>query len=173
MNDRKSVRIAFWLIVSSFLLGSLAGDMNRTLVEMPAWRQLGPEAWAAFSRLADLGNGRTLYPIAGIGATLLTLAAAVAFRFSPRRPLWAAIPVYGAALMDIGVLLLTTQAAPVMLSLKHGGSDPAFLLKTFEGFYRWDSIRAIVGTIGDFAAVWSLAAVTLLTAKCGDRAVPR
>src|SRR5580658_9549134 len=108
------------MIVTSLLLGCLAGGFNRTLVEMPAWRHLGPEAWAAFSRLADLGNGRIIYPAAGIGGTVLTLAAAIAFRFSPRRPLWAAVPVYGAALMDICVLLLTTQAAPVMLSLQHG-----------------------------------------------------
>ncbi len=166
MDERKPLRIALWLIIASFLLGSIAVDLNRTLVEMPAWRQLGPEAWAAFSRLADLGNGRILYPISGIGGTLLTLAAAVAFRFSPRRPMWAAIPVYGAALMDIGVMLLTTQAAPVMLGLLHGNTNPAFLQKAFDGFYRWDSFRALVGTLGDCAAIWSLVAVTVALVKC-------
>jgi hypothetical protein len=173
MDDRKPLRIALWLIVASFLLGSVAVDLNRTLVEMPAWRHLGPEAWAAFSRLADLGNGRILYPIAGIGGTLLTLAAAVAFRFSPRRPLWAAVPVYGAALMDICVMLLTTQAAPVMLSLQHGGTNPVLLQKAFDGFYRWDSIRAVVGTLGDFAAIWSLVAVTVAFVRYGDHAAKR
>jgi hypothetical protein len=170
MDERKPVRIALCLIVASFLLGSVAVDLNRTLVEMPAWRQLGPEAWAAFSRLADLGSGRILYPISGIGGTLLTLAAAVAFRFSPKRPLWAAIPVYGAALMDIGVMLLTTQAAPVMLGLLHGSTNAAFLQKAFDGFYRWDSIRAFVGTLGDFAAIWSLVAVTVVLVKCEEHA---
>jgi hypothetical protein len=170
MDERKPLRIALWLIVISFLLGSVAGDLNRTLVEMPAWRHLGPEAWAAFSRLADLGNGRILYPIAGIGGTLLTLAAAVAFRFSPKRPLWAAVPVYGAALMDIGVMLLTTQAAPAMLRLLHGGMNPVLLQKAFDGFYRWDSIRAVVGTLGDCAAIWSLVAVTMAFVQYGDRA---
>lgn len=170
MVDRRAVRFTLGLIVASFLLGDFVADLNRTLIEMPAWRQLGPEAWAAFSRLADLGNGRTLYPIAGIGGTLLTLAAAVAFRFSPRRPWWAAVPVYGAALMNIGVILLTTQAAPVMLSLRHGGTSPVFLEKTFEAFYRWDSIRAVVGMVGDWAAAWSLAAIAMLSVRCEDRA---
>ncbi len=168
MGDRRSLRIAFWSILTSLLLGSFAGGFNRTLVEMPAWRHLGPEAWAAFSRFADLGNGRIIYPVAGIGGTLLTLAAAVAFRISRRRPLWAAIPVYGAALMDICVLLLTTQAAPVMLSLQHGGTNPALLQKASEGFYRWDSIRAVFGTLGDCAAIWSLVAVTLASVKGED-----
>jgi len=170
MDDRKPLRIAFWLIVTSLLLGSLAGGFNRTLVEMPAWRHLGPEAWAAFSRLADLGNGKIIYPVAGIGGTVLTLAAAIAFRFSRRRPLSVAIPVYGAALMDMCVLLLTTQAAPVMLSLQHGGTNPVLLQKAFEGFYRWDSIRAVFGTLGDCAAIWSLIAVTVVSVKCQDRA---
>jgi hypothetical protein len=53
MDNRRPLRIAFWLIMTSLLLGCLAGRFNRTLVEMPAWRQLGPEAWAAFSRLAE------------------------------------------------------------------------------------------------------------------------
>jgi hypothetical protein len=154
--------------MTSLLLGSLAGGFNRTLVEMPAWRELGPEAWAAFSRLADLGNGKIIYPAAGIGGTLLTLAAAVAFRFSPRRPLWAAVPVYGAAVMNICVLLLTTRAAPIMLGLQHGGTNPVLLQKAFEGFYRWDSIRAVFGTLGDCAAIWSLVAVSLASVKRDD-----
>jgi hypothetical protein len=170
MDDRKPLRIAFWLIVASLLLGSLAGGFNRTLVEMPAWRHLGPEAWAAFSRLADLGNGKIIYPVAGIGGTMLTLAAAIAFRFSRRRPLSVAIPVYGAALMDICVLLLTTQAAPIMLSLQRGGTNPALLQEAFEGFFRWDSIRAVFGTLGDCAAIWSLVAVTVVSVMREDHA---
>jgi hypothetical protein len=173
MDERRLLRITFWFIMTSMLLGSLLGDLNRTLVEMPAWRQLGPEGWAAFSRLADLGNGRILYPIAGIGGMLLTLAAAVAFRLAPRRPWWAAVPVYGAALMDIGVILLTAQAAPVMLSLHHAGNNPVLLQKAFDGFYRWDSIRAVVGTVGDFAAIWSLVAVTVAYVTNGDSAAKR
>src|SRR5580698_4367125 len=129
MNDRRQLRIAFWFIVTSLLLDTLAGGFNRTLVEMPAWRQLGPEAWVAFSRLADLGNGKIIYPVSGVGGTLLTLAAAVAFRLSPRRPLWSAVPVYGAVVMNICVLLLTTQAAPIMLGLQHGGANPVLLQK--------------------------------------------
>src|SRR5579864_6992184 len=111
-TDRNSWRLPLALIVVALVVGTLADNFNRTIVEMPAWRALGATAWATFSRLADLGNGRTIYPVAGIGSTVLVLAAAIAFRMSSVRPWSVAIPVYGAALMYIGVILLTTQAAP-------------------------------------------------------------
>jgi hypothetical protein len=61
-------------------------------------------------------------PLVGIGGTVLILAAAIASRLSPRRPLSVAIPVYAAALMAICVMLATTQAAPVMLSVRRRAS---------------------------------------------------
>ena len=105
MRSEKMLRIALLLIVVGQLMGTVADSLNRTLVEMPAWRHLGAEAWAAFSRRADLGNGHVMYPLVGIGGTVLILAAAIAFRLSPRRPLSVAIPVYAAALMAICVML--------------------------------------------------------------------
>ena len=70
-----------------------------------------------------------------------------------------AIPLYGAALMAVCVLLTTTQAAPIMLSLHRIGNDPAALHQAFEGFYRWDSIRAVFGALGYCAEIWALVAV--------------
>jgi len=44
------------VIDAPVLHGFLAGaSAVRALVHMPAWRKLGPRAWAAFSRHADLG----------------------------------------------------------------------------------------------------------------------
>lgn len=147
MKGEKMLRTALWLIVMGQLLGTVADSLNRTLVEMPAWRLLGPQAWAAFSERADLGNGATIYPLAGIGGTVLILGAAIAFRLNPRRPWSVAIPIYGAALMAACVMLTTTQAAPIMLSSHRIGSDPATLQQAFEDFYRWDSIRAVFGAL--------------------------
>ena len=129
---------------------------------MPAWRHLGAGAWAAFSRMADLGNGEILYPLVGIGGTVSILAAAIAFRLSPRRPWSVALPLYVAALMAVGGLLITTQAAPIMLSLHRIGDDPAALRQAFEGFYRWDSIRAVFGALGYCAEIWALVALLSL-----------
>src|SRR5262249_54628191 len=146
-----------------------ADSLNRTLVEMPAWRHLGVEAWAAFSRGADLGNGKIIYPLVGIGGTVLILAAAITFRLSPRRPLSVAIPLYGAALMAICVMLTTIEAAPIMLSLHRIGDDPTALRQAFEGFYRWDSIRAVFGALEGCAEIWAL--VALLSAPYGNQRI--
>lgn len=167
MKSEKMLRVALLLIVAGQLLATITGSFGRTLVEMPAWRQLGAEAWAAFSRRADLGNGEILYPLVGIGETVLLLAAAIAFRLSPRRPLSVAIPLYGAALMAICVMLTTTQAAPIMLSLHRIGNDPAALQQAFEGFYRWDSIRAVFAALAGCAEIWAL--VALLSASTGNQ----
>jgi hypothetical protein len=171
MRSEKMLRIALLLIVVGQLMGTVADNLNRTLVEMPAWRHLGAEAWAAFSRRADLGNGHVMYPLVGIGGTVLILAAAIAFRLSPRRPLSVAIPVYAAALMAICVMLTTTQAAPVMLSLGRIGDDPAALQQAFEGFYRWDSIRAVFGALEGCAEI--LALVALLSVPPWRGEVPK
>jgi hypothetical protein len=151
--------VTLCLIVVQQVLENIIGTMNRTLVEMPAWRHLGVQAWAAFSRGADLGNGRIIYPVAGIGGLALILAAAIVFRTGKRRPWSVAIPVYGSALMAICVMLTTTQAAPIMLSLHRIGNDPRALQQAFEGFYRWDSIRAVIGTLEGCLEIWALVAL--------------
>jgi hypothetical protein len=90
------------------------------------------------------------------------LAAAIVFSRGPRRPWYVAIPVYGSALMAIGVMLSTTQAAPIMLSLHRIGDNPRALQQAFEGFYRWDSIRAVIGTLEGCLEIWALVALGAL-----------
>ena len=77
-----------------------------------------------------------------------------------------AIPIYGAALMTVCVLLITTQAAPIMLCLRRIGNDPVGLQRAFEGFNRWDSIRAVFAALGCCAKVWTL--VALLAVSSGN-----
>jgi hypothetical protein len=162
VKTQTALGVALSLIVVEQLLETVVDSLNRTLVEMPAWQHLGAEAWATFSRSADLGNGTILYPLAGIGGTVLILAAAIVFRLGPRRPWSVAIPLYGAALMAICVMLTTTQAAPFMLSLHRIGDDPRALQHAFEGFYRWDSIRAVIGTLEGCAEIWALVVLSSL-----------
>jgi hypothetical protein len=162
MRTKTALGVALCLIVVEQLLGTVVDSLNRTLVEMPAWRHLGAQAWATFSRSADLGNGTIFYPLAGIGGLALILAAAIVFRLGPRRPWSVAIPVYGAALLAICVILTTTQAAPIMLSLHRIGDDPRALQQAFDGFYRWDSIRAVIGMLEGFAEIWALVALSSL-----------
>ena len=79
-------------------------------------------------------QGEILYPLVGIGGTSSILAPAIVFRFSSRRPWFVALPLYGTALMAICGLLITTQAAPSMLSLHRIGDDAAALRQAFEEF---------------------------------------
>jgi len=154
-----SSRLTLIFIVAALLLGGLGASFGRTLIENPAWRQVGVEAWAAFSRAADLGNGKIIYPIEGIGSTLLIVAAAISFRLSANRPRSAAIPIYTALLMKIGVLLVTTQAAPIMLSVPRIANDPVALQRAFDGFARWGDLRAVFVALGYCADVWALIAL--------------
>jgi hypothetical protein len=170
MNSEKMLRAALFLILVDLLLGGITAALNRTLVEMPAWHRLGAGAWATFSRMADLGNGEILYPLVGIGGTASILAAAIVFRLSTRRSWSVALPLYGTALMAVCGLLTTTQAAPIMLSLHRIGDDPTALRQAFEGFYRWDSIRAVFGAIGYCAEIWAL--VALVSVPVGDQVPP-
>ena len=171
MTTRTALGITLGLIVADQVLGAVIDNLNRTLVEMPAWKHLGAQAWATFSRLADLGNGAILYPLAGIGSLVLVLAAAVVFRLGPRRPWSVAIPVYGAALLTICIILTTTQAAPIMQSLRRIGNDPRALQRAFEGFYRWDSIRAVIGMVEGFMEIWALVALSSLARDRASRPV--
>ncbi len=56
--------------------GLLAGlSLDKVIVQLPARRQIGVTAYAAYARAADLGNGIAFYAAVGVGAALLTLAA--------------------------------------------------------------------------------------------------
>jgi hypothetical protein len=100
------------------LSGVLAGTVvDRALVGGPAWHALGAEAWAQFSRQADLGTGLIACPVEAIGTTLLLIAAAVSRRFDGDDRAGAALPLVAAIVLSLLGLLLTMKAAPIMLSL--------------------------------------------------------
>lgn len=89
------------LILAIVTSGVLAGmNLDRALVAMPAWHQVGASAWADFSRHADLGNGRTLYPLEAFGSLLFALITAWRFHLDRNAPRSANI------LLDTAVLLL-------------------------------------------------------------------
>ena len=123
---------------------------------MPAWQRVGPIAWANFSRQADLGNGEVLYPLFGIGSTVLAVGLAVAYGLNRNAPRSAAVPVYLGAAFAIGVMVATTQAAPQMLSLRHGGNDAAVLQGALDVFQRWQAVRTGCIALGYVSNLWAL-----------------
>src|SRR5437879_11914947 len=67
------------LAVALILNGLLAGaSLDKAITQLPARRKIGLRAMAEYHRATDLGPGLFLYPILGLGAPLLTWAAAVA-----------------------------------------------------------------------------------------------
>ena len=66
-------------LIACFHSGSLAeSNIDGFIVRFPAWRHLGPSAWAKYSRKADLSNGIFLYPFLAISHTLLVVAITIA-----------------------------------------------------------------------------------------------
>jgi len=125
---------------------------------MPAWQQGGPQAWAEFSRHADLGHGLILYPIEAIGGALLAAAVALSFRFDRTASRAAALPIYAAVALAIAGLALTLKAAPIMLGIKETADLPALQL-AFDGFHFWGNLRGVCQVLAFFSLVWALAAV--------------
>ncbi len=147
--------------VAALFHGMLASGINRTLVDMPAWQRLGAPAWAEFSRWADMGTaGLILYPLEGIGGAVLSILAAIIFhrgRWSMARE--AAVPIDAAALLSLGGMLATTQAAPALLGTRHHSGSVA-LQQALDRFAFWGGVRALFQSLAFCANLWSLVAVS-------------
>ena len=145
-------RLSIAIIFSGLLAGA---GVDRYIVHTPAWRHLDIRSWAEFSKHADLGNGLFLYPVEAIGGFIFLLIPSCIIIFKNRFKhvsLW----IYSATALALAGLILTFFAAPVMLSLKTIGDDPAVLQQTFDKFHHWGFLRAIAQTLSFLAAVIGL-----------------
>lgn len=124
-----SVPITRGLIVTATAVGGIAAglSLDKSLVQLPAWRRIGPTGWAAYSRVADLGNGLVFYPFVGVVTLVADLAAVVAAWLDPLTPRPVAIACSTAAVLVVGHSLATSRAAPVMLAVGRRGDDEAAL----------------------------------------------
>jgi hypothetical protein len=149
------------LIATAILLdGILAGaSLDRTFIQLPAFRRVGPLAWAAFSRNADLGKRALFwYPGLAIGGTALSVIAALKGRretLPSSSSAWLTV----AALLSAAGLLTTIGAAPNMLRLPQVGDDTEVLQRSMEGFQFWQRIRGPLQGLAFVANVLSLLAM--------------
>ena len=152
-----SLRTQLLLVAATLLTGRLAGGVvDRAIVGGPAWQELGAQAWAQYSRLADLGAGLLAYPIEGIGSTLLTLAATISHYVESSRVRGVTGPLYCAAAFSAAGLLLTTRAAPIMLGLPALQTQPA-VQQAFDQFFLWGLfLRGSADVLCFVALVWAL-----------------
>jgi hypothetical protein len=142
------------------------GIVDRVIVGGPAWHELGADAWVQYSRRADLGSGLVVYPVEGIGAALLIIAATLSNYFDRDSPRRAARAMYFAVAFSVIGLLLTVKAAPIMLALGKG-QPTAARPDAFEEFFLWGLyVRGSVDALAFLGSVWALC---LLTASDGAK----
>jgi hypothetical protein len=159
--------ITLGLVVAATVVGGLFSSLlDRALVATPAWRQLGVQAWADYSRHADLGTGEIVYPIGGILLWALVFAAAVSHRLDHSAPRAAGLPIYLAALSAIGAIVTTIIAAPIMQSVGSLGNDSVALQSAFDRFTFWGIyVRGLSFTLSFLCTVWALVVTSRDTAR--------
>jgi hypothetical protein len=152
-----SLDITFVLIVAATAAdGLLAGaSLDQSIKQLPARHKIGPVAYSAYSRASDLGPGILWYAILGVGAAVLTIAAAVA-AFLEGVPSGAATPLYVAAGLAVLHSLVTTQAAPTNFSQRRVAKDEAALGRVFDRFERWQTLRAALQVLNFGAMLWAV-----------------
>ena len=141
------------------LSGVVAGTTIDTgIVKLPAWRRLGAKPWADYTR-QELRISLVWYPILGIGAVLVNVAAAVAVHRDGEASRSAALPSRVVAILAIGHLLTTAKAVPHMVKVRET-ADPDSLKDALEGFTRWHLARTGIDALTFAANLWSLRSVS-------------
>jgi hypothetical protein len=148
--------LLFLIIIATVLNGGLAGgSLEGSLVKLPARRRIGVVAYATFARGNDLGNGLVVYPIWAVSAALFTFIATIV-AYVEHQPLELLLPLTLASLTSIGHFLATSQAAPVMLSLRHTPDDEAILTAKLDKFELWSAVRTTLQVLTFFILIWAL-----------------
>ena len=145
------------ILIATALNGGMAGtSLEGSLVKLPTRRRIGNVAYAIFARGNDLGNGRVVYPVWAISAALLTLLATVA-ALVLHQPEGLVLSLASAT--SVCHFLATSQAAPVMLSLKETPDEEALLKAKLDRFERWHTVRAAFQVLTFFLLLWALVAI--------------
>ena len=149
----------FVLIVAATAAdGLLAGaSLDQSIKQLPARHKIGLVVYSEYSRASDLGPGILWYAILGVGAAVLTIAAAVA-ALVQGVPSATAIPLYVAGALAVLHSLATTQAAPTNFSQRKVAKDETALGQVFNRFERWQTLRAMVQVLNFGAMLWALVA---------------
>lgn len=135
----------FLLILSILTNGILAGaSLDISFKQLPSRHRLGVISYTKFVRTADLGNGKILYPILGIGSALLTLITFVSFFIKYSHLYIDTIPLIGATVLTILHLLCTTKAAPILLSVKKIPNEKRLLERAILRYEKWQLCKSII-----------------------------
>ncbi|TLZ86292.1 MAG: hypothetical protein E6J92_09535 [Methanobacteriota archaeon] len=149
------------LAVALILNGLLAGaSLDKAITQLPARRKIGLRAMAEYHRATDLGPGLFLYPILGLGAPLLTWAAAVALFQGGDVSSGVILLIALGAVLSIGHVITTAMAAPNLLRLRKGILPEKELGELYQRFGRWSGVRSLLQVLTFVVVV--IAAVSAL-----------
>src|SRR5260221_13796944 len=88
-------------------------------------------------------------------ASLLTLIATIV-AYVEQQSTGLLVPLTIAALTSIGHFLATSQAAPVLLSLRHTPDDETILTAKLDTFERWSEARTTLQVLRFSVLIWAL-----------------
>jgi hypothetical protein len=146
------------LAVGAVVLGGIVAgfSVNRLLVELPAWADLGPEPWASFTRRADLGKGLVVYPLEGLSALVCSVGAAVLAHFD-RSDQSTLLPLHLAGVTALIAFVVTRfLIAPEVLTLRGDLANPSSIQNAFASIRSWWQLKAGLHTITFACNVWGL-----------------
>jgi hypothetical protein len=148
----------YYLLVASIALNGVVvgASLDQSIKQLPARHRINAIKYSAYSRAADLGNGIAWYGAVGVGAVLITFAAAIA-TYSQRGNSTSAPFIYVAAVLSILHSLATSQAAPIMFSQRRHENDERALASVFDRFERWQTLRVLLQVFTLAVLLWALA----------------
>jgi len=145
------------LVLLAFIPHAILGaiGIDRLMVQIPGWYRVGPQVFATYARATDLGNGKFLYPLLGIGGPVLTLAA-LAAALVQHAPTQLVILLVVAVALCVLHSVTTARAAPAMLRVGRVGSDEAALSPLLDRFVGWSIPRAMLQVLTAAVLLWIL-----------------
>ncbi len=146
------ILVALATAVNGILTGA---SLDQSIKQLPARYRMGMIAYSKYSQAADLGNGILWYAVIGIGAAVLTIAAAVVAYFNGMNTS-ITTPLYIAAILAVLHSLATTQAAPTNFSQRNVDEDETALTSVFNRFERWQALRAALQVLNFTVMLWAM-----------------
>ncbi len=128
------------------LSGLVAGTtLDTGVVKMPAWRRLGAESWARYTR-EELPTGLVWYPILGIGTVLVNLAATAAVHRDDEVAPAVVRSSRVVGILAVGHLVTDAGAVPHMLKVRET-DDLATLDEALLSYTRWHLARTTLDVL--------------------------
>jgi hypothetical protein len=143
-------------VLANFML--VGASLDQSLKQLPARNRIGAVAFSAYSRASDLWHGVAWYGALGVGAALLTLAAAIVGLRDELGDEQRNGALVVAAILTIAHSLVTARAAPTNFSQRTVARDKRALTAVFDRFDRLQTLRATLQVLTLVAISWALIA---------------